>query len=189
MPSVRSIVCGTSVDPVRSHAVHGEHAGERAAELVAQLARGRPVLHVDDRLVVDVEQQLVGQACGARDLLGMGVIARARRCRGRSPTCAWRRAHRATGASSRRRLNTSPSASLTAALAPWRSARPSPGRGRSARDRRAARGTARDGRRARARRGTRRARCSCRRRRQRRRNSVKRPSTRASSLATRAAVL
>src|SRR5208282_6031286 len=46
------------------------------AELVAEIALGRPVLHVDDRLVIDVEKEVVRRGRRARDLLGVYVVAR-----------------------------------------------------------------------------------------------------------------
>ena len=63
--------------PGPDHAVHGEHARKRAAELVAELAGRRAVLDLDDRLVVDIEQELIGQPRGAGDLLGLRMVARA----------------------------------------------------------------------------------------------------------------
>ena len=58
--------------------VRFQHASERAPELIAQLARRRPVFHLDDRLVVDVEQQVVGKVGIARDLFGVRVVTRPR---------------------------------------------------------------------------------------------------------------
>ena len=54
-----------------------QHTPERAAEFVAQLAGRRPVFHLDDRFVVDIEQQVVGKTRVARDLFRVGVVARA----------------------------------------------------------------------------------------------------------------
>src|SRR5450759_4446267 len=58
--------------------VRFQHASERPPEFIAQLACRRPVLHLDNRLVVDVEQQIVGKVCVARDLFGMSMVARSR---------------------------------------------------------------------------------------------------------------
>jgi hypothetical protein len=55
-----------------------------------QVSRRRPVLHRDDRLVVDVDHQIVGHAGGARRLRQSPDSA-IRQGRGRSRTCAWRR--------------------------------------------------------------------------------------------------
>ncbi len=53
-----------------------QHTRERPAEFVTQLARWRPILHLDNRFVVDVEKQIVGKVRRARDLFGMGMVAR-----------------------------------------------------------------------------------------------------------------
>jgi hypothetical protein len=52
-----------------------QDSAERATEFLAERAGRRPIFHVDDRLVVDVEQQVVRQAGGAGHLFGVSVIA------------------------------------------------------------------------------------------------------------------
>ena len=75
--------------------VRFQHAVERAPEFIAQLACRRPVFHLDDRLVVDVEKQVIGKVRPRARLLRRGSGSAILRYRGRSPICAWRRAHRA----------------------------------------------------------------------------------------------
>ena len=53
------------------------HAVQRAFEFLGELTRRRPVFNRYDRLVVNVEQQVVGKAGVARHLLSNGQIARA----------------------------------------------------------------------------------------------------------------
>ena len=61
MPSASSIVPGTSLDPSMRCGIDFEDAGHGATELVAHVARRRPVLDVDDRLVIGVQEQM---SCG-----------------------------------------------------------------------------------------------------------------------------
>src|SRR5271169_3162822 len=53
-----------------------QQAPERAPKFFAQLARWRPVLNLYDRLVIDVEKQVIRKARLARDFFGMGMVAR-----------------------------------------------------------------------------------------------------------------
>ena len=58
--------------------VRPDHPVQRPIELFAETAGGWPVLDRDDRLVVDVQQHVIGQPGVARDLLGDRQITRAR---------------------------------------------------------------------------------------------------------------
>ena len=105
----------------------------------------RPVLDLDDRPVVEVEQHVEGDATCLRDGLGLGRCTRAGDVAEEVATCASRRGRTAPGPRRAMRANTSLSALAHARLRDCANWPPWTLREQVARGRRAARGTARAG--------------------------------------------